>query len=126
MIGNNIRTRRLELGMTQEELAHKAGYKSRAAINKIEKGVNDLTQSTLKRIAVALEINPVELMDYHLESERAKATRIARYVELFSDLNAENQDIIIKTMQAMKPTRANVSRFDVEEELKKREDREKR
>ena len=126
MIGNNIRTRRLELGMTQEELAHKAGYKSRAAINKIEKGVNDITQSTLKRIAIALEINPVDLMDYHLEEERARAKRVSAYAELFSTLSPDNQDIILKTMQAMKPTRANISRFDVEEELKKRENREER
>ena len=35
-VGDRIRARRTELGMTQEELAKKAGYKSRSSINKIE------------------------------------------------------------------------------------------
>lgn len=35
-IGERIRNRRIELNMTQEELAKKAGYKSRSSINKIE------------------------------------------------------------------------------------------
>ena len=34
--GERIRSRRIELGMTQEELAKKAGFKSRSSINKIE------------------------------------------------------------------------------------------
>ena len=33
-----IRKRREELGMSQEELAKKMGYKSRSSINKIEMG----------------------------------------------------------------------------------------
>ena len=35
-IGERIKKRREELGMSQEELAQKAGYKSRSSINKIE------------------------------------------------------------------------------------------
>ncbi|WP_277408935.1 helix-turn-helix domain-containing protein [Lacrimispora xylanisolvens] len=35
-IGQIIKQRREELGMSQEELANKAGYKSRSSINKIE------------------------------------------------------------------------------------------
>lgn len=37
-IGERIKFRREELGMSQEELAHKIGYKSRSAVNKIETG----------------------------------------------------------------------------------------
>ena len=40
-----IKARREELGMSQEELATKLGYKSRSTINKIEMGKNDITQS---------------------------------------------------------------------------------
>ena len=35
-----IKARREELGMSQEELATKLGYKSRSTINKIEMGKN--------------------------------------------------------------------------------------
>lgn len=37
-ISKAIKKRRVELGLTQEELAKKLGYKSRATIAKIESG----------------------------------------------------------------------------------------
>ena len=40
-----IKARREELGMSQEELATKLGYKSRSTIYKIEMGNIDITQS---------------------------------------------------------------------------------
>mgnify|MGYP001435298141 CR=1 FL=1 len=43
-----IKARREELGMSQEGLATKLGYKSRSTINKIEMGKNDITQSKIK------------------------------------------------------------------------------
>ena len=39
-IGLRIQQRRKALGLTQEELAFKMGYKSKSTINKIEKGFN--------------------------------------------------------------------------------------
>lgn len=58
----NIRKRRIELGMSQQDLADKLGYKSRSAINKIELGINDLTQSKIIAFAKALDTTPGELM----------------------------------------------------------------
>jgi transcriptional regulator with XRE-family HTH domain len=58
MIGKIIRQRRLELGMTQEELAHKLGYKSKSSINKIEIGVNGISQSQIAAFAKALDCSP--------------------------------------------------------------------
>ncbi len=59
-----IRARREELGMSQEELATKLGYKSRSTINKIEMGKNDITQSKIKAFAEALQTTPGYLMGY--------------------------------------------------------------
>ena len=120
MIGNNIKKRRLELGMTQEELAHKMGYKSRSAINKLEKNVNDINQSTLKKLGEALDINPVDLMEYdgkihndfmlysinkadspHLANNEAAFARLSNYAHLFASLSDSNKEIIIQTMKAM-------------------------
>lgn len=39
----NIRSRRLQLGMSQEELAQKVGYTDRTSIAKIEAGKVDLS-----------------------------------------------------------------------------------
>ena len=56
MIGGMIRKRREELELTQEELATKLGYKSKSTINKIEMGVNDITQSKIIAFAMLLII----------------------------------------------------------------------
>lgn len=61
-VGVNIRKRREELGLTQEELAKRLGYKSKSTINKIELGINDVSQTKLKAIADALETAPGELL----------------------------------------------------------------
>ena len=58
MIGNKIRERRLQLNMTQEELAHLMGYKSKSTINKIEKDVHDVRQATLIKFAHVLDVEP--------------------------------------------------------------------
>ena len=61
-IGKRIRARREELGMTQEELAVKLGYKSKTTIAKIENGTNDIVQSKVFEFAHVLETTPAYLM----------------------------------------------------------------
>lgn len=63
-IGDNIKKRREELGMTQEELAKILGYKSKSTINKIEMGINDITQSKVVAFADALKTTPAYLMGW--------------------------------------------------------------
>lgn len=62
-IGDNIRIRRRELGLTQEELATRLGYKSKTTIAKIEAGVNDLSQSKVLEFANVLRTSPAYLMN---------------------------------------------------------------
>lgn len=61
---DRIRQLRESLGMTQEQLAQKTGYKSRSAINKIEKGLRDINQSQIKAFADALQTTPAYLMGW--------------------------------------------------------------
>lgn len=68
----NIRKRRQELNMSQEELAESLGYKSgKGMISKIEKGEIDLPQSKIIAAAVALKTTPSELMGWgdHVEDD---------------------------------------------------------
>lgn len=58
----NIKKAREARGMSQDELARLVGFKSRSSINKIELGVNDITQSKLLAIANALHTTPASLM----------------------------------------------------------------
>lgn len=59
-----IKKRREELGLSQEELADKLGYKSRSSINKIELGLSDIPFSKIPLFAKALEIEPEILMGW--------------------------------------------------------------
>jgi 2-C-methyl-D-erythritol 4-phosphate cytidylyltransferase len=52
--GSNIRRRRIELGMSQQELATVLGYRTRSTIAKIESGDNDVSLSKLKKFASVL------------------------------------------------------------------------
>jgi transcriptional regulator with XRE-family HTH domain len=63
-IGSNIKQRREELGLTQEELAKKMGYKSKSTINKIEAGINDITQSKVIAFAKVLNTTVAYLMGW--------------------------------------------------------------
>ena len=63
-IGERIKQRRLELKMSQEELAQKVGYKSRTSINKIELNGREIRQSKIKAIADALETTPDYIMGW--------------------------------------------------------------
>lgn len=64
MIGERIKNRRIELGLSQGELAKILGYKSRSTINKIEKGINDITQSKVVAFARALNTTVSYLMGW--------------------------------------------------------------
>lgn len=70
-IGKNIKALRMKLGLTQEELAAKVGYKTKSAINKIELGVNDLPQKKIVVFADALETTPAAIMGWSEETYNA-------------------------------------------------------
>lgn len=54
-VGANIKKRRFELGISQQDLANAMGYKTRSTIAKIESGENDVTQKKLERFATVLD-----------------------------------------------------------------------
>lgn len=88
---DRIRQRREELGMSQDELARRLGYKDRSAIAKIEAGVNDLNQTKIAAFAKALETTTYWLMGddtndilYALAKEKVLAQQ-------FNDLSEEKK-----------------------------------
>ena len=61
-IGQRIRKRRIELGLSQEELAHKLGNKSRASVCTVEKDKEDLTTDRINKYADALDCSVAYLL----------------------------------------------------------------
>ena len=66
-IGDMLKQQRLNLGLSQDELAKKMGYKSRSSINKIELGLTDIPQSKIVLFAKVLQTTPAYLMGWELE-----------------------------------------------------------
>ncbi len=62
-LGNRVKARRIELALTQDELAKRLGYKSRSSINKIECG-RPVTQKIIVKLAEALLTTPAYLMGW--------------------------------------------------------------
>lgn len=97
IINERIRQRRLELGYTQEELAHKIGYKSKVAICKIESGQRHVRQDMIEKIAVALETSPAYLMGWDNEDDDATlAARLLYRYRALDDLDQELARRILK------------------------------
>ncbi len=64
VVGKNIRKLRESKGYSQEELAQKAGLK-RSYMGYIERGDKNVTLTTLRRIAIALNVHPSILLIDH-------------------------------------------------------------
>ena len=61
--GEKIKKVRLEHGMSQEEFAKELGYTSKSTINKIEKGVNDMSQDKLELLIKTFDLEVNDLFD---------------------------------------------------------------
>lgn len=71
-IGERIKKRREELGMSQDELAKKVGYTSRSSVAKVETNANGMVQSKLVAFAKALNTTPAYLMGWTNDEETEK------------------------------------------------------
>lgn len=90
----NIRKRRLELGMTQSELARLAGYENRSSIARIERGDTNLPQSKIVDIARALKVTPSYLMGWEDEEVASLTAMQEETMEKFLMLSYEHQLVV--------------------------------
>lgn len=82
-VGEKIKQRRLELNMSQDELAKKCGYKSRSSINKIELS-RDLPLKKVRLMANALDLTVAYLMGWE-ESSSGLTMALERRMETDPD-----------------------------------------
>ena len=105
--GEKIRNRRLEMGMTMEDLGRAIGVQ-RSAINKYEKGLVNIKSKTLAAIANALNIAPVLLLDdtdedieqyVYVDTPKSYEARIIS--EGIDKMDPERRKQALKFMQAI-------------------------
>ena len=84
-IGTRIMERRHQLGWTQEDLAFRMGYKTKSAINKIELGINDVSQSKVVKFAEVLNVSIAYLMGWDEKIEKNPVGMAERHFEMIMD-----------------------------------------
>lgn len=93
---------REQLGYSQEQLAKMLGYKSRSTINKIELGINDISQSKIKAFANALNTTPAFLLGIDAKAEMPILSDEDKHlVDMFDKLNDRDKDYMLKFMQTL-------------------------
>lgn len=75
-IGLRIRNKRLELGISQEELASRMGLKSKSTICKIERGEDNLTAESVKNYSKALGVT----VDYLYGNEDSNGNKTVKRI----------------------------------------------
>lgn len=81
-IGDKIKQRRIELGLTQTELANLMGYVSKSSICKIETNVEqNLTAERIGQFAKVLQMSPLELLapDYEFSLSKEEKELIIEF-----------------------------------------------
>ena len=61
---DNIKKRRQDLNMSQQELAEAVGYSGKSMISQVEKGLIDISSSTITKFANALNCSESYLMGW--------------------------------------------------------------
>lgn len=68
-VGDRIKQKRLDLGLTQQDLAERMGYKTKSAISRVERDYEqNLTLDRVALFAEALNVTPAFLMGWEDES----------------------------------------------------------
>ena len=112
-VGEKIKERRKELGLSQQELAERLGNKNKASVCRVEKNVEDLTTTRIMAYAKALGV-PVDTLMIDIIPENFT-------------LSAQEKDMITKFRKIDASSRRHVlALLDVAyDEYEKRKENEK-
>ncbi len=69
-VGLFLKTKRLEKGLTQSDVAHKLGYGSPQFISNIERGISSIPLKSLRAFVDLYSASPVEVLEILLADKR--------------------------------------------------------
>ena len=113
-IGEKIRIRRMQLHMSQRELARKMGYEGNSTLARIEQGKVDLPQSRIGQFADALGVSIAWLMDWEevekkndqlvpLVTRLRKDDAFFNAVQMLDTLTPQQFEAVEKMLSAFNP-----------------------
>ena len=109
-LGNLIKEARTEAGLTQEQLARRIAGLSATDISEAERGLKDLTQEQLKRIAKETGVTQASLLEAARGSKKTTSSTAAkssmqvtaterRLVELYRQADSKNKKAAMKLLK---------------------------
>ena len=108
-LGNLIREARTEAGLTQEQLARKIAGLSATDISEAERGLKDLTQEQLKKIAKATGVTQASLLEAARGTKKSTSTAAKtsmkvtaterRLVELYREADSDTKKSALKLLR---------------------------
>ena len=105
-IGEKIKLRRIEKGLSLQELAERMGYANKSSIARIESGVIDPPQSKVVKFASALDTSVADLMGW---TEEEKPTveddelseNIKMLVDFAKSVPDDKVELVLKVMKSI-------------------------
>ena len=108
---DRIKNRRIELGLTQLEVARRLGLTTKAAVSKVEQQGNNVTLKSVEKFAKALDCSKAYLMGWEddvitmeintSDTESESSERIKKIVELYSRLSEDDQHLIDDMLKSL-------------------------
>ena len=109
-LGNLIKEARQEAGLTQEQLARRISGLSASDISMAERGLKDLTQEQLKRIAKETGVTQASLLEAAKGSKKTSTSTAAkssmrvtatekRLVELYREADSKTKKAALKLLR---------------------------
>ena len=106
-VGEKIRVRRMEQGLSLQDLADRMGYANKSSIARIESGVIDPPQSKVVKFADVLGTSVADLMGW-VDEEKEKPTaeselpeNIKLLVEFVKTVPEDKVDLVLKVMKSI-------------------------
>lgn len=113
-IGLRIKNKRIEIGISQEDLAARMGLKSKSTICKIERGEDNLTSDSLNKYAKALGVTVDYLVGNEdssgnktvnkllLELQDEEKSQANEFLNLYQDADPEIQSAVLTLLKSAK------------------------
>ena len=109
-LGNLIKEARTEAGFTQEQLARKIAGLSATDISEAERGLKDLTQEQLKKIAKATGVTQASLLDAAKGTRKTSSSTTSktsmkvtatekRLVELYREADSDTKKSVLSLLR---------------------------
>lgn len=98
--GSRIKDRRLELGLSVDELAEKLG-KNRATVYRYEKDeIGDIPVAVVSDLARILCVTPQYIMGWENPASQGSGT-IDKAVQIMQNLSEDRQEVAVNLLQAL-------------------------